>query len=379
MSVLVFNAGSSSLKFALFSGDGRDPAASGTIDLQREAIGFPAAVERALERLGPALAPPALLNGVGHRIVHGGERFRKPVLFDAGLEREISAIAEFAPLHNPRALEVLKAARQALPDVPHAAVFDTEFFANLPPRSRVYPVPWEWQAQYGIRRFGFHGLSHEYSALRAAELAGVRAAGPLRMVSCHLGQGCSAAAVSGGVPAATTMGFTPLEGLMMGSRSGSIDPGILPHILRAAGWSADELDDALNKRSGLLGVSGISADYRRVEEAANSGNERARLALDLYADRVRDAIAAMAAALGGLDVLIFTGGVGEHSAALRSAACNPLGFMGVKLDADKNSASLPEDRDLATEGSPIRIFAIQACEEWMIARKIRSLVSEPSS
>ncbi len=376
MPVLVFNAGSSSLKFALFSGEGREPAASGTIDLERDAIEFPAAVQSALERLAPDLAPPARLDGVGHRIVHGGERFQEPVLFDDALERELASIAEIAPLHNPRALEVLKAARGFLPDAPHVAVFDTGFFSTLPLRSRVYPLPWEWHTEWGIRRFGFHGLSHEYSALRASEMTGGRIGAPLKIVSCHLGQGCSAAAVSGHTPVATTMGFTPLEGLMMGSRSGSVDPGILPHVLRVAGWQADELEDALNRRSGLLGVSGVSSDYRQVESAADSGNARARLALDLYADRVRDAIAAMAAALGGVDALLFTGGVGEHSASLRAAACGSLGFMGVTLDPARNAAASSEDRKISREGSSVEIFAIQAREEWIVARKTRGLLSE---
>ncbi|MEP6769494.1 MAG: acetate/propionate family kinase [Acidobacteriota bacterium] len=380
MSVLVFNAGSSSLKFALFHGEGREPAAKETIDLERESIAYPAAVARALARVGPEILPPASLEAVGHRIVHGGERFREPVLFDAAIERELSSLIEIAPLHNPPALEVLKAARGALPKIPHVAVFDTAFFAELPLRAQVYPLPWEWRAEWGIRRFGFHGLSHEYAALRAAELtddrARARADVPLRIVSCHLGQGCSAAAVAGRRPVATTMGFTPLEGLMMGTRSGSVDPGILPYVLRVAGWSAEQLEDALNRKSGLLGLSGVSSDYRKVEEAAASGDPRAGLALDLYADRVRDAIASLAATLGGLDVLLFTGGVGEHSASLRSAACAPLAFMGIALDGARNAAGSPEERNLAAAGAAVEVFAIHAREEWMIAGKIRALVRE---
>ncbi|MDQ2869226.1 MAG: acetate/propionate family kinase [Acidobacteriota bacterium] len=376
MPVLVFNAGSSSLKFALFAGEGREPAASDTIDLERESIAYPAAVERALDRLAPEQRATGSLEAVGHRIVHGGERFREPVLFDAALERELAALDEIAPLHNPPALEVLKAARAALPAVPHVAVFDTAFFAELPLRAQIYPLPWEWRTEWGIRRFGFHGLSHEYAALRASELTERRTEAPLRIVSCHLGQGCSAAAVSGRRPVATTMGFTPLEGLMMGTRSGSVDPGILPHVLRVAGWSAEELEDSLNRKSGLLGVSGVSSDYRKVEEAAAAGNPRARLALDLYADRVRDAIASLAAALGGLDVLIFTGGVGEHSASLRSAACANLAFMGVTLEGGRNAAGSSDERNLAAAGEPVEIFAIHAREEWMIAGKVRSLLRQ---
>ena len=260
------------------------------------------------------------------------------------------------------------------------AVFDTAFFSELPLGAQTYPLPWEWRADWGIRRFGFHGLSHEYAALRGAELTDGRArAGtkvPLRIVSCHLGQGCSAAAVSGRRPIGTTMGFTPLEGLMMGTRSGSVDPGILPHVLRVAGWSAGQLEEALNRKSGLLGVSGVSSDYRKVEDAAGSGNPRARLALDLYADRVRDAIASLAAALGGLDVLVFTGGVGEHSASLRSAACANLAFMGVHLDEARNAAASAshEERNLAAAAAPVEIFAIHAREEWMIAGKVREVL-----
>lgn len=377
-SILALNAGSSSLKFALFpAGDDspdQDPIRTGTVDLERESLDFPAAAARAIEEARTDTAPAGPIVAVGHRVVHGGEKLSAPVVIDAAVEAEIERLAELAPLHNPNALAVVRAARRALPDARQVAVFDTAFFAKLPEAARIYPVPWEW-TEWGARRFGFHGISHEHVAAVAARWRGASSEAGLRVVSCHLGQGCSAAAVSGGKPVTTTMGFTPLEGLMMGSRSGSVDPGLLTWVLARTSWTAAELEDALSHRSGLLGVSGVSSDFRKVEAAAARGNSRAALALEIYADRVRGAIGSLTASLGGLDTLVFTGGVGEHSASMRAAVCFNLGFLGVDLDPDRNALPTEGDRDVSKRGSRVRVLVVQAREEAAIARKTRALLT----
>ena len=254
----------------------------------------------------------------------------------------------------------------------YVAVFDTAFFAYLRPDAYVYPLPYEWYTDWGVRRFGFHGISHAYCAGRAAELLGGDAA-KIRLVICHLGNGCSAAAVRGGVALDTTMGYTPMEGLMMGTRSGSVDPGILLHVQRRHGLDPERLDDALNHRSGLLGVSGVSSDYRQVEAAAVRGDERARLALAIYARRVRSAVGGLAVGMGGIDALVFTAGVGEHSAVLRSAACEGLECLGLRLDPERNATCKP-DGDVGRPDSPARILVIETREELMIAREAWGLV-----
>ena len=315
---------------------------------------------------------PAEIRGVGHRIVHGGMAFRESVVVTDEVEAALGRLVPLDSTHNRPALAGIAAARRALPNVPQVAAFDTSFFRDLPPESATLPVPRAWADDWGIRRFGFHGISHEYCAGRAAEILG-RDPGGLRLVVCHLGNGCSASAVRGGVPVDTTMSFTPLDGLMMGTRSGSVDPGVLLYLLKEGKLDRDALDDALNHRSGLLGVSGVAGDYRKVEEAADGGNPQARLALDLYAARVRSAIGGLAATLGGLDAVVFAGGVGEHSARLRAAACSTLGFLQVQLDPARNAAGL-SDADVAADGSTTRVLVVHTEEEMMIAREARRLI-----
>jgi acetate kinase len=391
MSILVLNAGSSSLKFALF--DGRAELAGGVIQWTgdgRQAtlkLSLPAAARQetqaevpdhvsAVRHAGRLLAAAGLsaeqqrVAAVGHRVVHGGIRLRQSVRIDDAVKRQIAELAELAPLHNPPALDGINAAQQALPNVPHVAVFDTAFYAGLPPHAYVYPVPYQWYEQWGVRRFGFHGISHAYCAGRAAEFYPDRK----RIVICHLGNGCSASAVRDGVCVATTMGFTPLEGLMMGSRSGSVDPGLLLYLQRRHGLGAEQLDHALNHESGLLGVSGVSSDYRSVEQAAAAGNERARLALAIFADRVRAAVGALAVTLGGVDVLVFTAGIGEHAAGLRAAVCAGLECLGLVLDAERNRQAKP-DAEVAAEASAGRILVLATQEDLLIAREVAALVS----
>jgi len=322
-----------------------------------------AALERSL-----ASFDLARVRAVGHRVVHGGVLYLESVEIDDEVATALEGLAGLAPLHNPPAIATIARARELLPNAPHVAVFDTAFFAELPPRAHVYPLPYEWHTDWGVRRFGFHGISHAYCAGRAHELIGTPGQ-DVRIVVCHLGQGCSASAVAGAKAQATTMGFTPMEGLMMGSRSGSVDPGILLHALRR-GVGVEELDAALNRRSGLLGVSGVSSDYRKVEAAARQGNERARLALEIYADRVREAIGSLAATLGGLDAIVFTAGVGENSVSLRASVCEGLEFLGLNLDRARNESCEP-DSDVATTDSPGRILVIHTRENLMIAREAR--------
>jgi acetate kinase len=391
MSLLVLNAGSSSLKFTLFDAQARAAIFSGEVDWGGPAGGTELVVRphdgpeqrtrietsdhnavaseaiRALVRSGDPIA------AVGHRVVHGGTLFRDAVRIDPDVKDGIARLVEQAPLHNPPALEAIAAAEAALPGIPQVAVFDTAFYASLPAYRVVYPLPYAWYAEWGVRRFGFHGISHAYCAGRAAEFLGRDPAG-LRLVVCHLGNGCSATAIDGGVAVDTTMGFTPNDGLMMGTRSGSIDPGIPPYLIRHHGLTSDQLDDLLNHGSGLLGVSGVSSDFRGVTEAAARGNERARLALDIYAARVRSAIGALTATLGGLDALVFTAGVGENAAALRAQACGGLSCLGLRLDLGRNAAARP-DADIAEDGSPARILILRTQEDLMIARETRRVTS----
>ncbi|MBV9122002.1 MAG: acetate kinase [Planctomycetes bacterium] len=391
MSILVINAGSSSLKFGLFDPEAREMLGSGLIDwtadpgqadlvirprqgeAQRSRVNVADHREAAVQALrslgglhpGPEAAPSV----VGHRIVHGGTTFRESVRIDGEVKAAIARLGELAPLHNPPALQGIEAAESALPGVPQVAVFDTTFFVHLPACAHVYPLPYEWYTEWGIRRFGFHGISHSYCSRRAAEFLRRDPAG-LRLVICHLGNGCSATAVRGGQPVNHSMGFTPMEGLMMGTRSGSVDPGILLYVQQHRGMTAGQLDQILNHKSGLLGVSGVSSDFRGVEAAADQGNPRARLALEIYAARVRSTIGALTVSLGGMDALVFTAGVGEHSASLRAAACTGLECLGVRLDPDQNQSCQP-DADIAAADSPARVVVLHTQEELMIAQEAR--------
>jgi acetate kinase len=290
------------------------------------------------------------------------------------MRSRITALADLAPLHNPPSLETLAAAEAELPGVPHVAVFDTAFHATLPPAARTYPAPERWTRDWGIRRFGFHGLSHAYCSRRAAELLG-RSAEELRLVICHLGHGCSASAVRGGRCVDTTMGFTPLEGLMMATRSGSIDPGIVLHVQQHHGLTVEQVETALNRESGLLGVSGISGDMRQVLAAARGGHERAQLALAVYTHRVRQAIGALAVTLGGIDALVFTAGVGEHAGEIRQSICTGLECLGLELDAQANATCRP-DADVARPSSRGRILVIATREELTMLREVIQVLGE---
>jgi len=367
--VLVVNAGSSSLKLRVL--DGSDQV-TGTADLPAPRGAADAAA------IGPALASLGDADAAGHRIVHGGTSFTGPVRIDDGVLARLRALTSLAPLHQPKSLAAVEAVRRARPGLPAVACFDTAFHATIPPAAATYALPREWRERWALRRFGFHGLSHSYCSGRAAELAGAAGDATLRVVTCHLGAGASLAAVRGGVSVDTTMGFTPLEGLVMATRSGSVDPGLVLWLAEQAGTPPAELAATLEHRSGLLGLAG-TADMREVVAGAAAGGPDARLALDVYIHRLRAGIAAMAAALGGLDVLAFTGGVGENSPAVRSEAAAGLAFLGVRLDAGRNATGAadggPADREIGQAGAPVRSFVIAAREDIQIAAQVRAVLA----
>ncbi len=377
--VLVVNAGSSSLKTKLFpSGEsllverigGPSTAKASFVLLDRPRLErHDAAFEFALkmyEEFVPGFAPQV----VGHRVVHGGTRFVKATIVTVEVEQAISDLAALAPLHNPGNLAALRAARRAMPDVPHVAVFDTAFHARLPRHAYLYGLPLEYAQVRGVRRYGFHGPSHDYVSRRAAELLG-RRRDELRIVTLHLGNGASAAAVDRGVSVDTSMGFTPMEGLLMGTRSGDIDPGIVLHLLRE-GMSVDQVDSLLNHDSGLKGMSGISNDLRDVSAAAAAGEEGATAALEVFAYRIRKTIGAFAAAMGGLDAVVFTGGIGENSPWARTASLSGLGFLGLVLDEERNART---DSLISADGSGVSVLVVPTDEELMIANAARAAVN----
>ncbi len=384
MPYLIFNSGSSSLKFAMFVAETERLLVEGSIDwghtptrlvMHREnqpkaeeeldLHGHAEAIGRILQELGSSDE----ITAIGHRVVHGGDVYSSTVEINAEVERRLAELVDLAPLHNASSLEVIRAARKALPGVPHFAAFDTAFHSTLSPAARTYPVPKQWTNDWHLRRYGFHGLSYAYCSLRAAELLPGR---KLKLVIAHLGSGASLAAVDDGKSVDTTMGFTPLDGLMMGTRSGSVDPGILIYLLRHKGLSVDQLDHALNSESGLLGVSGVSSDLRDVLTACRDNGD-ARLAIDVYVHCLVRLIGGMAATLDGVDALVFTAGVGEHSAEIRRRVCGRLGFLGLELDEAANANSKP-DADIASPTSRARILVIATREELTIARDIRCMI-----
>ena len=392
MKILVCNSGSSSLKFSLFEAEGEVLLAEGSIDwtttptrlvlrrrgqpVLREELALQEhreALARILQDLqaGPEapLQDPSELHAVGHRIVHGGDRYTAAVMVTPEVERALDGLTELAPLHNPASLEGIRAVRHVLPQILQVAVFDTAFHANLPEAVRTYAIPRTWTKKWGLRRYGFHGLSHSYCATRAVEMLDQPES---RLIIAHLGNGASVSAVRNGICVDTSMGFTPLDGLVMGTRSGSVDPGLLLYVLRHKGLSLQELDDALNKESGLLGISGLSSDMRQIL-AASEENPAARLALEVYIHRLLQTIAAMAASLGGVDGLVFTAGVGENSAEVRKRVCENLTYMGIELDLAANASCKP-DSDVSLPGSSARVLVIATREDLTIVRETRGLI-----
>jgi acetate kinase len=353
--LLVVNAGSSSLKLSLLDADD-------ALLAERELEGTgglidQAALESAVKEGGP-------IDAVGHRVVHGGPRFAGPVRLDAEVEGYLRSLTDLAPLHQGPALEAIDAVRRQLPSVPAVACFDTAFHHGLPAAAATYAIPLDWRERWAIRRYGFHGLSHAYAVRRSAELVG-RPLEELRIVSCHLGSGSSLAAVQGGRSVDTTMGFTPLEGLVMGTRAGTVDPGLVLWLIRSGGLDADAVNDGLERHSGLLALAG-TADMKEVLAGGDTA------ALDVYLHRLRALVAAMAAAMDGLDLLVFTGGIGEHSAPVRSGTATGLGFLGVVVDEELNYAA--GDREIGLSGAPVRTVVVTAREDLEIARQVRGLL-----
>ncbi|MGI8935593.1 MAG: acetate/propionate family kinase [Phormidesmis sp.] len=396
MNILVFNAGSSSHKSCLYQlgdalpdslrGSPPDPLWEAQIDWQQSpplltALGagetveieladddWAEAISQMLQTLhqGKTAVLSALkeIDVVGHRVVHGGRDYQESVWIDDGVRAAIARLIPLAPAHNPASLEGIHAIDQQLAEVRQYAVFDTAFHSKMPDAAALYPIPQAW-TDIGIRRYGFHGISHQYCSHRAAQLLD-RPLADLRLVTCHLGNGCSLAAVRGDRSIDTTMGFTPLEGLMMGTRSGSIDPSILTYLMRERGYTPEQLDHQLNKESGLKGVSGLSSDMRQLKPAMDKGHPQAKLAIDIYIHRLRAGIAAMTASLGGLDALVFTGGVGENTALVRNRVCRSLAYLGIEL-AERESGT--SDRDIAAQHSAVRVLVIHAQEDWQIAKQ----------
>ncbi|GAA1097876.1 acetate/propionate family kinase [Nocardiopsis composta] len=360
MQVLIVNTGSSSVKLSVL-GPGDERLGQHTIELQGGAV--------TAEQMERALADLPRVDAVGHRVVHGGPDYRAPTLLDDRVVARLRELAVLAPLHLPKSLAGIEAARKTLPDLPQVAGFDTAFHATLPEAATTYAVPREWRERLGVRRYGFHGLSHAYSARRSAEMLG-RSAG--RLVVAHLGAGASLAAVHDGVCTDTTMGFTPTEGLVMATRSGDTDPGMLLWLIQHGGLTPEEVSDGLDRGGGLAGLTGDS-DMRDVMDRIDAGDPRARLGLDVYLHRLRARIASMAAALNGLDTLVFTAGVGEHQPRVRSGAADGLGFLGVALDTAANEAA-HGDADVTAPGARVRTLVITAREDLEIARGVREVL-----
>jgi acetate kinase len=334
------------------------------------------AIERLLNTLWSGkmrvLSAPSEVDVVGHRVVHGGKSLQEATAITPEVKSAIARMSVFAPLHNRAELEGIKIIEKRIGTVLQVAVFDTGFHSRLPGPAAVYPGPYEWLAQ-GIRRYGFHGINHQYCAERTAQLLG-RDLRSLKIVTCHLGNGCSLAAIREGRSIDTTMGFTPLEGLMMGTRSGSVDPGIMTYLMRHCGFTGQQLDEILNTRSGLLGISGFSGDMRQIVAAMKDGHPRAKLAFEMFVHRLQAGIGAMIATLGGVDALVFTAGIGENSPEVRAAACANFEFLGLKLDGAKNAQG-SADQDISLSDSTVRVLVVHAQEDWAIARDCWRLAS----
>jgi acetate kinase len=387
--VIAINAGSSSLKFQLFEMPNEEVITKGlieriglkdsifTISVNGEKVeevtdipDHAVAVKMLLNKLTESGIIKSLeeINGIGHRVVHGGEEFNDSVLITDEVLRKIEELSELAPLHNPANITGIHAFQQVLPNVPAVAVFDTAFHQTMPESSFLYSLPYEYYKDYGIRKYGFHGTSHKYVSERAAELLG-RPLEQLRLISCHLGNGASIAAIEGGKSIDTSMGFTPLAGVTMGTRSGNIDPALIPFIMEKTGNSADEVLDILNKKSGMLGVSGFSSDLRDIELEAEKGNERAELALEVFGNRIHKYIGSYASRMFGVDAIIFTAGIGENSQAIRARVLQGLEFMGVYWDPALNKTR-GEEAFINYPHSPVKVIVIPTNEEVMIARDV---------
>lgn len=399
MNILVINCGSSSLKYQLINMTNEEVLAKGLV----ERIGIEGSrvehntsgkdeyiIEKPLKDHKEALEvvlKNALLddeygaiksldeiNAVGHRVVHGGEKFANSVIIDDEVMEAIEDCVDLAPLHNPPNIVGIEACQELMPETPMVGVFDTAFHQTIPSSSFIYPLPYELYEKYGIRKYGFHGTSHKYVTTRVAEMLG-KEVEDVNVITCHLGNGSSVCAVKNGESVETSMGFTPLEGLAMGTRTGDIDPAIIPFLMEKENLDFEEINTLINKDSGVLGISGVSSDFRDLEEAANEGNERAKLALDVFVGRVKKYIGAYAAILCDVDALVFTAGIGENSHTIREAVCEGLDCIGMELDLNKNKVR-GEEAIVSKDNSEVKIFVIPTNEELMIAKDTKALIDK---
>lgn len=397
MKIFVLNCGSSSLKYKLFNMEDESVLADGKVERigQENAIVTHQSTGKekvsktmpiyehtvAIQECLNLLTDPEVgiikstkeIDAVGHRILHGGEKFTESVIINDEVEKTIEEYCDLGPLHNPHNLTGIRVCKKLLPGKPQVAVFDTSFHTTMPPKAYLYALPYEYYEKYKVKRYGFHGTSHRYVSRRCAQLMN-RPYEELKIISCHLGNGASIAAVANGKCVDTSMGLTPLEGLVMGTRCGDIDPAIIKFIMEKEGISIEEMDKIMNKKSGLLGISGISNDSRDVSEAAKNGNKRAQLALELFDYRVVKYIGAYVAAMGGVDAIVFTAGIGENQWETRDNIIEQLGFLGIKLDKEANKVR-GEEKEISTPDSTVKVFVIPTNEELMIARDTMALIS----
>lgn len=397
MKVLVINCGSSSLKYQLINMDNEKVMAKGLVErigiegsilthrpegMDKVVIEQPMkdhkdAIKLVLDALVDSkhgvIRDMSEISAVGHRVVHAGEKYACSVLLNDDVMKALDECIHLAPLHNPPNIIGINACKALMPNTPMVGVFDTAFHQTMPKEAFIYALPYELYEKYGIRRYGFHGTSHKYVSQVAAEMLG-KDIKDCKIVTCHLGNGASCAAVSGGKSIDTSMGFTPLEGLAMGTRCGDMDPAIVTFLQGTAGMTAEEVNNLMNKKSGVLGISGVSSDFRDIEGAAQEGNERAQLALDVYTYRVRKYIGAYAAAMGGVDAVVFTAGLGENSPETRLEICKGLEFLGIKIDEEKNNVR-GKAVDVSAEGSKVKVFVIPTNEELMIARDTKEIIN----
>ncbi len=395
MKVLVINAGSSSLKYQLINTDNNGVIAKGlcerigiegsklthkpagkdeaiiTEPMNTHADAIKLVIGALVDKNHGVISSMDEIEAVGHRVVHGGEEFAGSVIIDDAVKAALEKCAELAPLHNPANITGIKACEEVMPGIKQVGVFDTAFHQTMPKKAYIYGIPYELYEKYKIRRYGFHGTSHKYVSMRAAEMLG-KDIKDLKIITCHLGNGSSVAAVDGGKSVDTSMGFTPLAGTLMGTRSGDIDPAILPFVMAKLGIDAKKMDQMLNKESGVLGVSGVSSDFRDLEAAADAGNERAQLAMDMFIYAIKRYIGYYAAAMGGVDVIVFTAGVGENNGIMRAAMTEGLEFMGVKINEEENKKR--GELDITGEGARVKTLVIPTNEELMIALETKALV-----
>lgn len=397
MKVLVVNCGSSSIKYQLFNMTDETVLAKGLVerigldgsvlthqpagkdkvviqdDIPNHSVGIKLVLNALTDRQHGVIASMKEIVAIGHRVVHAGEKFADSVLITPDVMTALEECIDMAPLHNPPNILGINACSELMPGVPQVGVFDTAFHQTMPKHAFLYGLPYEAYEKYGLRRYGFHGTSHKYVSQRAAEIMDKHLTN-LRIITCHLGNGASIAAIKNGRSIDTSMGFTPLEGLVMGTRCGEIDPAIIPYLMKKEGMTPDQIDSYLNKKSGVLGISGVSSDFRDIEGAANTGNERAQLALEIFTYRVKKYIGSYAAAMGGVDAIVFTAGLGENSPSMRDKICNGLEFLGTRIDPVKNNTR-GKAQEISVDGARVKIFVIPTNEELVIARDTKVICS----